>query len=78
MSEMYPTIGGTFTKDEAYRKLMHHCDEMMNLTLMIGHLYMTEDDDKSRLIAKGWHGIGNEMLPMLKEQFRQLAMGRMQ
>jgi len=27
MSEMFSTIGGVATKDEAYRKLMHHLDE---------------------------------------------------
>lgn len=78
MSEPFSTIGGVATKDEAYRKAMHHIEELINQCLVIGHLCNTEDDNRSKLLAKGWYGIGNEMLPMLKEQFRQLAMGRMQ
>ncbi len=74
----YSTFAGMATKDEAYRKAIYHIDELINQCLIIGHLHQTEDDNKSKLLAKGWHGIGNEMLPMLKEQFRQLAMGRMQ
>lgn len=78
MSEMFSTIGGVATKDEAYRKLMHHIDEAINQCLVIGHFYNTEDDNKSKLLAKGWYGIGNEMLPMMKEQIRQIMMKRMQ
>ena len=78
MSEMFSTIGGVATKDEAYRKLMHHLDECINQCLVIGHFYNTEDDNRSKLLAKGWYGIGNEMLPMMKEQIRQIALKRMQ
>ena len=78
MSEPFSTIGGVATRDEAYRKLMHHIEEAINQCLVIGHFYNTEDDNTSKLIAKGWYGIGNEMLPMFKEQIRQLAMRRMQ
>jgi len=78
MSEPFSTIGGVATKDEAYRKLMHHLDECINQCLVIGHFYNTEDDNKSKLLAKGWYGIGNEMLPMMKEQIRQIALRRMQ
>lgn len=76
MTEPFSTIGGVATKDEAYRKLLHHLDEAMNQCLAIGHFYNTEEDNTSRLIAKGWYGIGNELLPMFKEQVRQLMMGR--
>jgi hypothetical protein len=78
MSEPFSTLGGVATKDEAYRKAMYHIEELINQCLVIGHFHNTEDDNRSKLLAKGWYGIGNEMLPMLKEQFRQLAMGRMQ
>jgi hypothetical protein len=78
MTEAYSRIGGVATKDEAYRLAMHHIEELINQCLIIGHLHQTEDDNRSKLLAKGWYGIGNEMLPMLKEQFRQLAMGRIQ
>lgn len=76
MTEPFSTIGGIATKDEAYRKLMHHIDEAINQCLAIGHFYRTEDDNMSRLLAKGWYAIGQEMLPMLKEQIRQIAMRR--
>jgi hypothetical protein len=78
MTEPFSTIGGVATKDEAYRKLIYHLDEAINQCLVIGHFYNTEDDNVSKTIAKGWYGIGNEMLPMMKEQIRQIAMRKMQ
>lgn len=77
MSEPFSTIGGIATKDEAYRKLMHHLEEAQNQALVIGHLWNTEDDNASKLLAKGWYGVG-EMLQMTREQIRQIAMRRMQ
>ena len=77
MSEPFSTIGGIATKDEAYRKLMHHLDECINNAQVIGHFYNTEDDNVSKLLAKGWSGVG-EMFLMTKEQVRQLAMRKMQ
>lgn len=74
----YSQIGGIVTKDEAYRLLNHHLLEAANQCLIIGHLYNTEDDNRSKLLARGWYGIGNEMLPMMIAQVRQLIMGRMQ
>lgn len=78
MTESYSRIGGVPTKDEAYRLLNHHLLEAANQCLVIGHLYMTEDDNQSKLIAKGWYGIGNEMLPMMIKQVQELMMRRMQ
>lgn len=78
MTEPFSTIGGVATKDEAYRKLMYHLEEAINQCLVIGHFYNTEDDNVSKTIAKGWYGIGNEMLPMMKEQIRQIAIRKMQ
>jgi hypothetical protein len=77
MSEPFSTFAGIPTKDEAYRKLMHHLEEAQNQALVIGHLHNTEDDNISKLLAKGWYGVG-EMLQMTREQIRQLAMKRMQ
>jgi hypothetical protein len=77
MSEPFSTIGGMATKDEAYRKLMWHLDEAQNNALAIGHFHNTEDDARSKLLAKGWYGVG-EMLKMTKEKIRQIAMARMQ
>lgn len=74
----YSTFGGLATKDEAYRLLNHHLLEAANQALVIGHLYNTEDDNRSKLLAKGWYGIGKEMLPMMIAQVQQLIMGRMQ
>ena len=77
MTEPFSTIGGVATRDEAYRKLMHHLDEAQNNALAIGHFHNTEDDHRSKLLAKGWYGVG-EMLKMTKEKIRQIAMARMQ
>ena len=77
MTEAYSRIGGIATRDEAIRLLMYHIDEARNQSLVIGHLYNTEDDNHSKLLAKGWYGMG-EMLAMIKEQLRQLAMGKLQ
>lgn len=73
----YSTIGGIATKDEAYRLLMHHISEARNQCLVISHLLRTEDDNRSRLLAKGWVGV-EEMLTMMQEQIRQIAMTRIQ
>lgn len=77
MSEAFSTIGGIPTRDEAYRKLMHHLSEARNQCLIIGHLHKTEDGEMDRLLAKGWFGI-EEMLAMIQEQIRQIAMRRAQ
>lgn len=77
MTEPYSRIGGIATKDEAYRLLMHHIDESIVQAQVIGHLYNTEDDNMSKLMAKGWYGVA-EMFQMTKEQIRQLATRRMQ
>jgi len=75
--ESYSRIGGIATKDEAYRLLMHHVSEARNQCLVISHLHNTEDDNRSKLLAKGWAGM-EEMLAMVQEQLRQIAMARMQ
>lgn len=77
MSEPFSTIGGIATKDEAYRKLTHHLQEAQNNCHVIGHLFNTEDDNRSRLLAKGWHGVA-EMLKMVEVQVRQIMMGKIQ
>ena len=77
MSEPFSTIGGIATKDEAYRKLMHHLEEAQNQALVIGHFYNTEDDNVSKLLAKGWYGVG-EMIQMMRRQVREIMMKRMQ
>ena len=75
--EPYSRIGGIATKDEAYRLLNHHLDEAINQCHVIGHLHNTEDDHMSKLLAKGWHGVA-QMLTMMKEQVRQIIMGKLQ
>lgn len=77
MSEPFSTIGGVATKDEAYRKLVHHIDEARNQCLVISHLFNTEDDDRSKLLARGWRGV-DEMLTMMKAQIHQIMMGKLQ
>ncbi len=75
MTEPFSTIGGLATKDEAYRKLQHHLSEAQNQALAIGHFFNTEDDNISKLMAKGWYGVG-EMLAMVQVQVRQIMMRR--
>lgn len=77
MTEPFSTIGGIPTKDEAYRKLMHHLEEAQNQALVIGHFYNTEDDNMSKLLAKGWYGVG-EMIEMMRRQVREIMMRRQQ
>jgi hypothetical protein len=77
MSEPFSTLGGIATKDEAYRKLQHHLQEGQNQCHVIGHLFNTEDDARSKLMAKGWHGVA-EMLKMVEIQVREIMMGKMQ
>lgn len=77
MSEPFSTIGGVATKDEAYRKLMHHMEEAENQAYAIGHFFNTEDDNMSKLLAKGWYGVG-EMLKLTREKVRLMAMRRLQ
>jgi hypothetical protein len=77
MSEPFSTIGGVATKDEAYRKLQHHLEEAQNQCLVIGHFFNTEDDNRSKLLAKGWYGVG-EMIEMMRRQVREIMMRRQQ
>ena len=75
MTEPFSTIGGVATKDEAYRKLMHHLEEAQNQALVIGHFHQTEDSNMDKLLAKGWYGVG-EMIEMMRMQIRETAMRR--
>ena len=75
MTEPFSTIGGVATKDEAYRKLMHHLEEAQNQALVIGHFHQTEDSNMDKLLAKGWYGVG-EMIEMMRVQIREIAMRR--
>ena len=73
MTEPFSTLGGIATKDEAYRKLMHHLEEAENQANVIGHLTNTETG--GGLLAKGWYGVG-EMLHNARTQIMRLAMRR--
>ena len=75
MTEPFSTIGGVATRDEAYRKLMHHLEEAQNQALVIGHFHQTEDSNMDKLLAKGWYGVG-EMIEMMRMQIRETAMRR--
>lgn len=52
----YPTTAGIVTRGDAFSKLMHHLTEAEDMAAVIGHLYNTEDDNMSKLMAKGWIG----------------------
>lgn len=71
------TRGGVPTRGEAYSKLMHHLDEAHNQVLVLSHLTNTEDDAMSKLLAKGWLGIG-ELLRVFKFKVTELAKGNLQ
>lgn len=75
MTEPFSTFGGVATKDEAYRKLMHHLEEAENQALAIGHFVNTETG--GNLLAKGWYGVG-EMLHNARLQISRLARKRRQ
>jgi len=77
VTEPFSTIGGVATKDEAYRKLQYHLEEAQNQALVIGHFFNTEDDAPSKLLAKGWYGVG-EMLQMTRRQVREIMMRKVQ
>lgn len=77
MAEMFSTIGGVATKDEAYRKLVHHLEEAQNQALVIGHFHNTEDSNMDKLLAKGWYGVG-EMIEVMRRQVQEIAMRKMQ
>lgn len=73
VAEPFSTFAGIATRDEAYRKLMHHLDEARNQCLVIGHLHQTEDSNMDKLLAKGWFGV-EEMLAHMQTQVREIAM----
>lgn len=75
MAEMFSTLGGVATKDEAYRKLQYHLEEAQNQALVIGHFHQTEDSNMDKLLAKGWYGVG-EMIEAMRRQVREIAMRR--
>lgn len=71
----YETVGGTVTREETYRKITHHLDELEDLCYIMSHLHRTETGRHDELIATGWRAIG-QMMKLTREQMRKLAEGR--
>lgn len=55
-----------------YSSLMSHLTLAEEAANVIGHLFATEDDPKSKLLSRGWHGIA-EMLHNNKITLNHLA-----
>ena len=61
MTTSFSTRGGTVTRGETYTKLMHHIDEARDCAAVLSHLYNTEDDAKSKLLARAWLQVSEQM-----------------
>lgn len=68
----YPTTAGIVTRGDAFSKLMYHLREAQDMAAVIGHLYNTEDDNMSKLLAKGWYGI-SELIKMMILRITEMA-----
>lgn len=60
-----------YTTDD-YVQFNHNLTMAEEAADVLGHLFNTEDDERSKLMAHGWYGVG-EMLHNQREIFRQLA-----
>jgi len=76
-SGKYSTVGGNFTRGEAYSQLMFHLREAADFAAMLSHLHNTEDNHMDQLVAKGWLGI-HELLLRMIAQITKLAMNKFQ
>jgi hypothetical protein len=77
MSSKYSTIGGTFTRAEAYLQLMDHLRNAADMAAMLSHLHNTEHNQMDKLMAKGWLGI-HELLLRMITQITKLAANKFQ
>lgn len=57
---------------EDYAQFQHNLTMAEEAANVIGHLFNTEDDEKSKLLAHGWYGVA-EMFHNNRETFRRLA-----
>lgn len=67
-----PTIGGVVTRGEVYMKLLHHIDEIQDLTATMAHLHNTETTHMDKLSAQGWLAM-HEMFKQVRRQITELA-----
>jgi len=65
------------TQGEAFSKLLHHMDEMMNQCATLAHLHRAQaNEGKSRAIADGWIAVG-EMMKRMRYQIVEMAKGKL-
>ena len=77
MTSKYNTSGGIPTRADAYTKLMWHLSEACDQAAMLSHLHNNEDSQMDKLIAKGWLGIHELLLRMIR-QITKLAANKFQ
>jgi hypothetical protein len=77
MATKFETSGGTVSRGLTYAKMLDHLREARDCAHVLGHLHHTEDNDMDKLLAKGWHGVG-EMLALIERKITDMAMRKMQ
>ena len=68
----YSTVGGVFTRGEAFAQLIHHLSEAADFAAMLSHLHNTETSQMDDLIAKGWLGV-HQLLLLTRDKIIELA-----
>ena len=68
----YSTVGGVFTRDEAFAQLIHYLSEAADFAAMLSHLHNTETSQMDTLIAKGWLGV-HQLLLLTRDKIIELA-----
>ena len=68
----YSTVGGVFTRGEAFAQLIHHLSEAADFAAMLAHLHRTESGPMEDLIAKGWLGVHQRLL-LTRDKLIELA-----
>ena len=64
MTTSFSTHAGTVTRASTFTKLLHHTDEARDCAATISHLFNTEDDDRSKLLARKWLAIADSYLQL--------------
>ena len=72
VNHKYSTIGGTFTRGEAFAQLLHHLSEAADFAAMLSHLHNTETSQMDALLATGWRAV-HQMLLQTRDKITELA-----
>lgn len=73
----YETFAGLPTHGLIYAQLNEKLIECQELCAMNAHLFNTEDDSMSKLLAKGWLGMA-ELFKMTQYKITELAKNKLQ